>query len=181
MIRMMVCTDCGHMGNESRAEYAAPTDIAGKVEFATQMVVKMGFVYVGCPECESPNVFFQDAESENVTSDETVETEYLDVDELEDDDEVIVEEPTPPKSMTVIRKKKKKKKKKSAVAQKAEDLIEDGLAEADDSVVEFKRGKKQPRKRMKKRCRTPDCSNDFETKHTYIDYCQSCLNRFAGK
>ncbi len=187
MSRMLVCIDCGQMSTTAPVQCKAPDEVEGDNKFATQMVVKMGFVYLGCPVCKSPNVFLQPQESTAV-QEEPIETncddDEIDVSDMVDEEE---EEPEPPKPV----KKKKKKKKKNQVrarrrigadGQIQTEYVEDTSVDTDDGIenLEFKRGDPVPRKMYHRECKTPTCSKDFVTKHSHVGHCPKCLKRFTG-
>lgn len=186
--RMLVCIDCGQMGNEAAKQYTAPAEVEGDNEFATQMVVKMGFVYLGCPVCKSPNLFLQpgaptlEAPTETTYDDDDVEIDVSDMVDEEDEEEEVVEEPKP------VRKKKKKKKNKvrarrriGADGEMKTEYVEDTSVDTDDGIdVEFKKGPPVPRKMYHRECKTPTCGKDFTTKHSHVGHCPKCLKRFTG-
>jgi len=191
MSKMLVCVDCGHMGSEAANQYKAPKEVEGDNEFATEMVVKMGFVYLGCPVCKSPNLFLQPGGAP--TSEEPTETthddddEEIDVSDMVDEEgeeEEVAEEPKP------VRKKKKKKKKKvrSRLRISADggeiktEYVEDTSVDTNDGIehIEFKKGAPVPRKMYHRECKTPGCGKDFETKHSMQGHCKRCLKRFTG-
>lgn len=199
MSRILVCIDCGTMGTTPPVECKATAEeIEGENEFAINMVERMGFVYLGCPACKSPNVFLQPVDSvteapleeKSQPQSVTIEGEsdadvYVGdmVDEDEEDEEV-VEAPKP-----TVRKKKKKKKKGQLRARRRigadgieTEYVEDTTVSTDDGVedLEFKRGPPQPRKMYRRECKNPNCGRDFETKHSMVGYCPKCLKRFTG-
>lgn len=189
MSRMLVCVDCGHMGSEAAKQYKAPVEVEGDNEFATQMVVQMGFVYLGCPVCKSPNFFLQpgaptlEAPTET-TYDDDEEIDVSDMVDEEEEEEEVAEEPKP------VRKKKKKKEKKKTRTRRRIDAdgeikteyVEDTSVDTDDGIenIEFKKGPPVPRKMYHRECKTPTCGKDFTTKHSYVGHCPKCLKRFTG-
>lgn len=189
--RMLVCIDCGQMGNEAAKQYTAPAEVEGDNKFATQMVVKMGFMYLGCPVCKSPNLFLQPgtpveapAETTHDDDDEEEEIDVSDMVDEEDEGEEVAEEPKP------VRKKKKKEKKNKIRARRRIDAdgeikteyVEDTSVDTDDGIenIEFKKGPPVPRKMYHRECKTPTCGKDFTTKHSYVGHCPKCLKRFTG-
>ena len=201
MSRTIVCVDCGHMGTTWPTEYKAPAeDVSGENEFATKMVVQMGFAYLGCPTCKSPNIFFEAGKAtmedeptyqptdDNVDDDEEIDvSDMVDEDEEDEEEEEVVETPKP-----VRKKKKKKNKQKSKVrarrrigadGQMQTEYVEDTSVDTDDGIeqLEFKRGDPVPRRMYKRECKNPNCNRDFETKHSMQGYCHKCLKGFAGR
>lgn len=193
MSRMLVCVDCGQMENVAPVQYAAPDEVEGDNKFTTQMVVKMGFVYLGCPVCKSPNVFLQPYEStaveeapaETTCDDDDEDVDVSDMVDEDEEEEEVAETPKP------VQKKNKKKKQKSKVRARRRigkdgkiqtEYVESTSVDTDDGIeqLEFKRGDPVPRKMYKRECKNPNCGRDFETKHSMIGYCPRCLKRFAG-
>lgn len=140
-----ICGDCGETGDQLRF-FKVPSDgYQGESKLAVKFAKKCGMGYVGCPECKSPNLYFdidevEEPEVEDAEDDDEIDLD--DVDDLDDDEEDEDEEeeddepPPPPKP----KKKKKNKRKKKAVS-------------ADDS--------EKPRKK-KKRKKKRKASGDFQ-------------------
>lgn len=188
MSRMMVCIDCGHMGLDGPKECVAPDtgEFAGENEFATQMVLKMGFVYTGCPKCESPNIFFQPVTASAEATQEEAEV-YVDdmVDENEEDEILVEEQKVQAEAPKPVRQQKKKTRSRRRIDKDGKivtEHIKDTTRPVDDgSDYEFKKGPPQKRKMYHRECKNPNCNRDFETKHSLQGYCDKCLKRCTGQ
>lgn len=127
-----ICGDCGNMGEEPSLFEVPNGQYVGESKLAVKFAKKTQMGYMGCPECQSPNVYFdipeEDEKFEDVVDEDEdeLEEEYededdgqdeidlgevdedvsLDVEDTDVDEEEIVEVP----------KKRKKKRKKKVVS-----------------------------------------------------------------
>jgi Zn finger protein HypA/HybF involved in hydrogenase expression len=191
MDRYFICGECGQMGHDNEIEYFKPPngEYFTENEAMQKILQKNDLSYAGCPECQSPNVYYG-VESKSPTRKEThkpvslKETKTVSVNEDDQIDSVLFENAASSSSVTpaadlkaqevggeVIRNVPKKVSTRNAI----------GVSEDEIDRSKLGTGKKRKhvrRRKYKRECKK--CYNNFETKHTHVFYCSKCLRHMAG-
>jgi hypothetical protein len=188
-----ICGDCGFIGDTYEFFNVPENAHQGESKLAVRYAISNKMKYMGCSDCQSPNLYF------NINNMESSEDILFDQNEISE----IVESK---KKKTINQKENKEievksdKEKHSYTPQIAppgqivnsafEGFIQGSVLLENQRVVpeevdiakisdnnivigDINKYPKRPKRRFKKKCN--DCGSNFETKHQDIRLCSRCL------
>lgn len=180
-----ICGDCGHIGNESKFFQVPKGSYQGDSEIANRYARSNNMKYMGCPDCQSPNLYFDNQNETSLDNDilfdennhtkDKKDKDYISTSDENSNNNSFVPQIAPPgqivnsvfdgmiEGSTLIDSKQ-------SVPQEVDPS---NIPNNNIVLGDINKQPKRQKRMFRKKCY--DCGDKFETKHSEIRLCKRCL------